>query len=198
MIGGVVLAAGEGRRFGGAKQLAELDGRPLLEHALNAMLAVPAIDRVVLVLGAGADEIRSAVDLEGIDVVVCPDWREGISASLRRGVTELADAEAVVITLGDQPLITPQVIAAILDRIDSPAIAARATYGGAPGHPVLIKRELFGRVVELRGDAGARDLLAGAGVLEVECGHLSRPDDVDTVADLEAVRRCLRYSGASE
>jgi molybdenum cofactor cytidylyltransferase len=194
----MVLAAGGGRRFGGGKLLAELDGRPLLEHALDAMLGVPAIDRVVAVLGAGADELRSSVDLGGVDVVVCRDWSEGISASLRAGVAELADAEAIVITLGDQPLITSQVIAAILDRIDSPAPAARATYRGRPGHPVLIKRELFDRVLELRGDAGARDLLAGAGVLEVECGHLSRPDDVDTVEDLEAVRRSLRYSGASE
>jgi molybdenum cofactor cytidylyltransferase len=188
----VVLAAGEGRRFGGGKLLAELDGKPLLEHALGAMLAVPAIDRVVAVLGAGADEIRTAVDLDGIDLVLCADWEEGISASLRAGLGELADAEAVVITLGDQPLITPQVIASILDRLESPALAARATYGGSPGHPVLIKRELFERVLELRGDAGARDLLAGAGVLEVECGHLSRSDDIDTVADLEAVRRSLR------
>jgi molybdenum cofactor cytidylyltransferase len=194
----MVLAAGGGRRFGGGKLLAELDGRPLLEHALDAMLGVPAIDRVVAVLGAGADELRSSVDLGGVDVVVCRDWPEGISASLRAGVAELADAEAIVITLGDQPLITSQVIAAILDRIDSPAPAARATYRGRPGHPVLIKRKLFDRVLELRGDAGARDLLAGAGVLEVECGHLSRPDDVDTVEDLEAVRRSLRYSGASE
>jgi molybdenum cofactor cytidylyltransferase len=192
VIGGVVLAAGEGRRFGGGKLLAELDGRPLLEHALGAMLAVPAIDQVVAVLGAGADEIRTAVDLDGIDVVLCPDWEEGISASLRAGLGELADAEAVVITLGDQPLITPQVIGAILDRLESPALAARATYRGSPGHPVLIKRELFERVLELRGDTGARDLLAGAGVLEVECGHLSRSDDVDTAADLEAVRRSLR------
>jgi molybdenum cofactor cytidylyltransferase len=192
MIGGIVLAAGEGSRFGGGKLLAELSGRPLLEHALDAALAVPAIDRMVVVLGAGADEVRSGVDLEGLDVVVCSDWQEGISASLRTGLGKLADADAVVVTLGDQPLITPQVIAAILDCIDSPAPAARATYQGRPGHPVLIKRELFSRVLELRGDAGARDLLAASGVVEVECGHLSRPDDVDTMADLEAVRRSLR------
>ena len=57
-IGGIILAAGEGRRFGGAKQLAPLNGRPLIEHALEAMLAVPALDPVVIVLGAHADRIR--------------------------------------------------------------------------------------------------------------------------------------------
>jgi molybdenum cofactor cytidylyltransferase len=188
LIGGVVLAAGEGRRFGDRKQLAELDGRPLLEHAIGAMLAVPALERVVVVLGAGAEEIAGRVELGRAEVVVCEGWDEGIAASLRAGVDALADAQAVVVTLGDQPLVTPQAIAAVLDEFNAPAPAARATYGGRPGHPVLIKRELFDGVRRLRGDAGARDFLVATGVREVECGRLSRPDDVDTREDLRAVR----------
>ena len=65
MIGGVVLAAGGASRFGSPKQLAELDERPLLQHAVDAMLAVPAIDPVVVVLGAEAERVRAAVDLGG-------------------------------------------------------------------------------------------------------------------------------------
>jgi molybdenum cofactor cytidylyltransferase/nicotine blue oxidoreductase len=187
VIGGVVLAAGEGSRFGSPKQLAELDGTPLLEHAVAPMLAVPALERVVVVLGAAADEVAAGVELGDAEAVRCERWAEGISASLRTGVEELAGAEAIVVTLGDQPLITPQVIAAVLDQIDSPALAVRATYGGRPGHPVLIKRELYGAVAELTGDVGARDLLAAVGVREIECGHLCRADDVDTRADLAAV-----------
>ncbi|MGH2985790.1 MAG: nucleotidyltransferase family protein [Solirubrobacterales bacterium] len=187
MIGGVVLAAGEGRRFGGPKQLAELGGRPLVEHALAAMFAVPAIERIVVVLGAQAGRIRDHADLGGVEVVVAGDWSEGISASLRAGVAVLAEAEAVVVLLADQPLITPQVIAAVLDRGDSRAPAARATFGGAPGHPVVIKRELFGDVARLEGDAGARDLLELAGVATVECGHLASAHDVDTREDLQAI-----------
>ena len=187
-IGGVILAAGGGSRFGSAKQLAYLDGRPLLEHAVMAMEAVPAIERIVVVLGAAADEISERVDLGAAEPVVCRDWEEGIAASLRAGVAALADAEAIVVTLGDQPLITPQVIAAILDQIDSRQPAARATYDGRPGHPVLIKRQLYGAVAGLRGDAGARELLASVGVRELEARHLCRPDDVDTPADLRAIR----------
>ena len=63
-IGGIVLAAGEGKRFGGPKQVARLDGRPLLEHAVRAMLAVPSISPVVVVLGAHADAVRAEVDLQ--------------------------------------------------------------------------------------------------------------------------------------
>lgn len=133
----------------------------------------------------------AAADLDGVETVVCEDWAEGIAASLRAGVEALAGAEAVLITLGDQPLITPQVIAAIADRVEASPPAARATYDGRPGHPVLIKRELFDRLRALRGDAGARDLLTEVGVEEVECGHLCHPADVDTREDLEAMRREL-------
>lgn len=189
MIGGLVLAAGEGRRFGGAKLAAELDGRPLLEHGVEAMLAVPAIERVVVVLGAHAEEVAASADLAEVETVICKEWPEGISASLRAGVRALADADAIVLVLGDQPFITPQVIAAIADQVDAREPAARAAYDGRPGHPVLIKRRLFGAIEGLRGDAGARDLLAGAGLRSLECGHLCRPDDVDTRDDLEAARR---------
>jgi CTP:molybdopterin cytidylyltransferase MocA len=187
VIGGLILAAGSGSRFGGPKQLAELNGRPLLDHAVEAMSAVPAIERIVVVLGANSDLIRARADLDGVDVVVAGDWAEGVSASLRAGIAALRDAEAVVVTLADQPLITPQVIAAVVDLGDSRLPAARATYGGHIGHPVLIKRELFARIAELAGDTGARDLLEEAGVAKVECGHLADPHDVDTADDLAAL-----------
>jgi molybdenum cofactor cytidylyltransferase len=189
VIGGLVLAAGEGRRFGGSKLTAELDGRPLLDHAVETMLAVPAIERVVVVLGAHAEQVAASADLAGVETVFCAQWRQGISASLRAGVRALAGADAIVVTLGDLPFITPQVVAAIVDQVDARASAARATYDGRPGHPVLIKRQLFQAIEELRGDSGARDLLTGAGVRSVECGHLCRPNDIDTTDDLEAARR---------
>ena len=187
MIGGLILAAGSGSRFGGAKQLAELDGKPLLDHAVEAMSAVPAIERIVVVLGAGADAVRERANLDGVDVVVADDWADGVSASLRAGIAALRDAEAVVVTLADQPLITPQVISAVVDLGDSRLPAARATYGGNLGHPVLIKRELFDRIADLAGDTGARDLLELAGVAKVECGHLADPHDVDTPDDLAEI-----------
>jgi molybdenum cofactor cytidylyltransferase len=189
VIGGLVLAAGEGRRFGGAKLAAELDGVAVLDHAVAAMLGVPAVARVVVVLGAHADEVAARADLGGVETLLCERWSEGISASLGAGVAELAESEAIVITLGDQPFVTSQVIAAIVDQLADRRPAARATYSGRPGHPVLIKRALFERVRALRGDQGARDLLADAGVRELECGHLCRPEDIDTPEDLEAARQ---------
>jgi molybdenum cofactor cytidylyltransferase len=182
VIGGVILAAGEGRRFGGAKQLAELDGLPLLEHAVMAMEAVPAIERIVVVLGARADEILERVDFGSAETVVCADWAEGMSASLRTGIDALADARTIIVTLGDQPFITPQVIATIMDQRGT----CRASYDGAPGHPVRMTAGTARRARALTGDAGARELLRGCRL--VECGHLCRPDDVDTPEQLEALR----------
>jgi molybdenum cofactor cytidylyltransferase len=179
-----VLAAGAGRRFGdGIKQLAPLRGRPLLAYAVESMLSVPALDPVVVVLGHAAAEIAAAVDLSGATVVVADDWDDGQSASLKRGVAAVGDADAVVVTLGDQPFITPQVIAGALDHLEGHD-AVRVTYGGAPGHPVVLSRPVMDAVAELRGDTGARDLLARFRVLRWEAGHLCSAADVDTQEEL--------------
>jgi molybdenum cofactor cytidylyltransferase len=180
----VVLAAGAGRRFGGTKQLAELDGRPLLQQAVDAQLAVPALEKIVVVLGHDAPRILARVDFGNAEPLVIEDWEEGQAASLRAGVAAADGSEAVLVTLGDQPYITPQVIAMVLDHRDPSARAVRATYDGAPGHPVLLERALFDDLTELRGDVGARDLLASVAVREVEAGHLCDPLDVDTKEDV--------------
>ena len=179
-IGGLVLAAGEGSRFGGTKQLAPLGGRPLLEHALAA---VADLDPRVVVLGHEAEAIRAAVDLQGARAVVCGDWAQGQSASLRCGVRALGDVDAAVVVLGDQPRITREAVAAVAAAAGG-AAAARASYGGRPGHPVLLGRELLARVGELRGDVGFRDLLAGVDLREAEVGGLADPVDIDTREEL--------------
>jgi molybdenum cofactor cytidylyltransferase len=188
VIGAVVLAAGEGSRFGGPKQLAELRGRPLVEHVLATVAAVPSIEQFVVVLGARADEIRARVDLHGARVVVCETWANGQAESLKAGLAALDDMEAALILLGDQPGITPAAIEAVLAHFDG-SRPLRAVYDGEPGHPVLMPRSLFSRAMELSGDAGARELLEEAGVRRIEVGHLCEPADVDTPADLDAIRR---------
>jgi CTP:molybdopterin cytidylyltransferase MocA len=176
----LVLAAGGGSRFGGTKQLATVRGRPLLEHALAA---VAAVSPRVVVLGHAADDIQAGVDLHGATPVLCPDWEDGQAASLRCGLATLAGADAVLVVLGDQPGLTPAAIDALL-AADGDEDAVRATYGGEPGHPVLLRRPLLARAGELRGDAGFRDLLRDARVGSVEVGHLAQAHDVDTAGDL--------------
>ncbi len=181
-----MLAAGAATRFGAPKQLADLDGVPLLEHALRTMTAAP-VGRVVVVLGSGADEVAAGVDLHGADPVVCGRWEEGQSASLACGLAELAGCGAVVVTLGDQPRVSPDAIRRVISSRND-AAAVRATYNGNPGHPVLLERRLFEQLRNVSGDKGARNLLLSAQVLDLPCDDLGGGEDVDTPAELDALR----------
>jgi molybdenum cofactor cytidylyltransferase len=166
-IAGVVLAAGEGARFGGPKQLAQLDGRPLLSHVVATMSAV--CERVVVVLGARAEEVRAAAG--GAETVLCAAWQDGIYASLQCGLAALGDdPDAVVVALGDQPSLSRARIEAVL-AFDAPI--ARARDGGAPSHPVVIRRG-----APLTHDAMRQAPGPDLGLLP----------DVDTPAELEAFR----------
>jgi molybdenum cofactor cytidylyltransferase len=178
---GLILAAGGGTRFGpdSPKQLAPLHGRPLLEWAVRAQCAVPGLERVVVVLGSRAAEVRAAVAFGRADVIVCEDWESGQAASLRRGLSELAGSERVVVTLGDAPLVTSEVI----ELFVAAEPRTRAVYDGHPGHPVVLGGEEIAALTSLDGDRGARGLLHGGPVVEV--GHLCSGRDVDTPDDLE-------------
>jgi molybdenum cofactor cytidylyltransferase len=194
VIAGVILAAGAGSRFvagggfgaaevrGGSKLLADLGGRPLLSYSVSAMCAVPAIERVVVVLGADVESIRSRVDMGRAEVVVHPDWQSGQAGSLRCGLAAVSEAERAIVVLGDEPLITPAVISLFVDA----APGTRAVYNGRPGHPVLLGKHHMSALSSLTGDRGARDLLRGGAT--IECGELSSGRDVDTPEDLEAIR----------
>src|SRR5215213_4320683 len=108
-----------------------------------------------------------------------------MAASLKTGSAAVGRVDAALVTLGDQPFITPQVIAGVLDFDERRHDAVRTTYRGAPGHPVLLTRRLLDRAHELSGDAGFRALLDGQRVRRFEAGHLCDPADVDTPEDLE-------------
>jgi CTP:molybdopterin cytidylyltransferase MocA len=143
------------------------------------------LERVIVVLGAAAEEVRAHVDFGRAEVVVCEDWADGQSASLRRGAGVLDGAERVIVTLGDAPLITPEVIRLFLDQPGG----TRATYDGRPGHPVVLGPEQLAAVAGLRGDEGARRMLAAART--IECGELCSGLDVDTPEDLKLAAALL-------
>lgn len=187
-----MLAAGLGTRFGHTpKLLAELNGKPLLEYAVDAQCAVSELRQVVVVLGAHAQQIRESVRFGRAKVVICESWDQGQSESLRCGVRALRAATAVIITLGDMPLIEPSVIRATLRRQPP----ARAAYAGQPGHPVLLGPQELAALSRLQGDVGARALLAGVQPFEAE--NPAAVTDIDSPADLEAVRRKLATSAAA-
>jgi molybdenum cofactor cytidylyltransferase len=185
-VAGLVLAAGAGTRFGASpKQLADFHGRPLLEWAVRAQCDVAELSRVVVVLGSHAEAVRDGVRFGRAETVVCEQWESGQAWSLRRGVgflTEGGDVSKVIVTLGDAPLVTPEVIRMFVGQPPR----ARAVYGGRPGHPVVLGPEEITALTSLAGDEGARGLLRGGP--QVEVGHLCSGRDVDTPEDLEEVR----------
>ena len=185
-VAGLVLAAGGGTRFGASpKQLADFHGRPLLEWAVRAQCDVAELSRVVVVLGSHFSEVRARVDFGRAETVVCDEWESGQAWSLRRGVGFLSsagDVSKVIVTLGDAPLVTPEVIRMFAGQPPR----ARAVYGGRPGHPVVLGPEEITALTSLTGDEGARGLLRGGS--QVEVGHLCSGRDVDTPEDLEEIR----------
>ena len=154
------------------------------------------MDRVVVVLGSGAEEIAAGVDFHGADTIVCARWEEGQSASLACGLAELAACEAVVVTLGDQPRLSPDAIRRVIAARNG-AAAVRATYGGNPGHPVLLEQKLFEPLRNVSGDKGARNLLLSVQVLDIPCDDISGGEDVDTPAELDALRAGGPVTGAA-
>jgi CTP:molybdopterin cytidylyltransferase MocA len=191
VVAGLILAAGAGTRFGDTpKQLAPLGGRPLLQWAVDAQCAVdPAVlDPIVVVLGAGAGRIEPEIAWGRTRTVVCDAWQDGQSASLRRGLEALTGASCVLVTLGDAPLVSSEVIARFAREASGDrgaSLPVRATYDGAPGHPVLLGPDELAALRGARGDQGARGLLRGARTIEV--GHLCSGRDVDTPDDLKEI-----------
>jgi CTP:molybdopterin cytidylyltransferase MocA len=191
VICGLILAAGGGTRFGPeSKLLADLNGRPVLEHAIAAQCGVPELKRVVVVLGAQAQHVLEEVDLMRAKPVICPEWHEGQAASLRYGMSVLIEqvgAMRVLVTLGDEPLIGSATVA----RFVAEPAGTRALWHGRPGHPVVLGREHLEAIGRIEGDRGARDLLRGG--RGIECAEMGGAGvDIDTAEDLEAVRHEAR------
>lgn len=177
-----MLAAGSSRRLGRPKQLLEVDGRPLLQHVIDAAAAAGPV-QLVVVLGHAEREIRAAIALpSGAVVVVNPDFATGQASSLRVCMGALSGSvNRAVVVLGDQPRVTPKAIRAVAEALGP---IARATYGGVPSHPVAFDRALWPELAAVEGDRGAREVLIAHAreVVAVEMGG-DPPGDVDTDED---------------
>ena len=173
-VGGIVLAAGAGTRFGMPKVLAA-EGH-WLANAVTA-LREGGCDDVVVVLGAAIVDVPPPAR-----AVTAPDWAEGMSASLRAGMSALEAADYAVVLTVDTPDIGAEAVRRVLDTAQrSQSGIARARYGVRPGHPVVIARRHWPEVfTTLSGDEGARAFLNSRGdVADVECEDLSTGADID-------------------
>jgi CTP:molybdopterin cytidylyltransferase MocA len=187
-VAGVLLAAGEGSRFGQPKALVELNGQTLSERGVE-LLRAGGTDPILVVTGA------APIHLVGTQTVHNQEWRTGMGSSLRAALQALTgtDAGAAVVALADQPLVGPQAVTRLIAAYRDGASVAVATYDGQPRNPVLLAREHWPEVMALAtGDTGARAFLRARPdlVTQVECGDTGRPDDIDTPADLARITSC--------
>jgi molybdenum cofactor cytidylyltransferase len=190
VIVSIVLAAGASRRMGRPKMLLPVGGGTMLAAAVQPHLDA-GVDRVVVVVGDHADEVTAQAGL-GCDprvrMVVNAEWAEGMSSSIRRGLAEAGDADAVLLALGDEPGLTAERIQRLI-RAWRPGVPLVApVHDGRAGHPVLFDRAVFGELAALTGDVGAREVVrrhwAAAATIEAE--PLA---DLDTEAEYQAFRR---------
>jgi len=179
----LVLAAGASRRFEGVKALAPIEGKPMLQWAIDALSSAD-IDGLTIVLGAHAAEIVSQIAPRDATLVVQEDWGEGMAASLRAGIASLPSPEAgVLIALADQP----DIGAADYGRLittwrAAPETPAAATYANTRGAPCIIPAAFRSALLALQGDQGARVLLRTlTDVIEVPMENAAR--DIDTRDD---------------
>ena len=191
----VVLAAGQGSRFGGAKLLETWRGAPILHGALAAAFASPVLT-VTLVTGAHAEPIEASArafaedrpDADRLRIIHAPDHAQGLSASLRQGIAALPpDAEGMLLFLGDMPSAPTSVLQPLADALVAGAPAAAPRFQGRRGHPVAISSRLFPELMKLEGDRGAAAVLSALGseLVLVDTQDAGAVFDVDAPSDLE-------------
>jgi molybdenum cofactor cytidylyltransferase len=188
-IAAIVLGAGRSSRMGGPnKLLAELDGKALIRHAVEAATQA-GLEQTILVTGYLADEVSAKVTDLGIKAVHNPDYADGMAGSIRTGVSALTDdIDAVIVLLGDMPRVDAHTLAKLVSLYtnDENCLIATATADGKRGNPVLWDKRFFGALKSLSGDIGAKHLIAEnpGFVSEVEIGEAARLD-LDTPQALQ-------------
>ncbi len=159
----VILAAGEGSRFGGSKLTAPFQGRVLAQHAIDAACASQAT-ACFLVIGAHADALRTQVDPRRCAIVPNRTWREGIASSIRTGVACATNFDACLFMLADQPYVTSADLDSLIAHVERhPMTIAALRVANIWGAPVAFPHRDFAALRKLRGDAGAKSYAASNG-----------------------------------
>jgi len=190
VIAAIVLAAGLASRMGLNKLTAILRGKPLLRHAVEAALGSHA-SRVVVVTGNAEADTKAALSGLPVHFVHNPDFRHGLSTSLKAGIREVRDGfDGAVVLLGDMPGVGSALIDSLIAAFgpDEGRAIVVATHDGKRGNPVLWAQRFFPEILAIEGDVGAKHLIAAndESVCEVEADDDGPIVDIDTPDALAA------------
>jgi molybdenum cofactor cytidylyltransferase len=190
-VAAIILAAGRSSRMGSHKLLLPFRGRPIVNWVLAAACASQA-DPVTIVLGHETEQVNAALQAERWFLTIHNPWyMDGMSTSLKIGLAAMPkDVDGAIILLGDQPLITPEIInAMIAESANDPDAIIAASYQGQRGNPVLFPRHYFGELEAITGDEGGRSVLARhpERVRLVEIDDALAGFDVDTPEEYQAL-----------
>lgn len=187
-ISGLILGAGASQRLGPPKQLLPFRGTTLLGWVVKQVEHAAGLDEVIVVLGRVADEIREQVDFGRARVVENPVFTEGCASSYKAGLAARnPESQALMIILGDQPGIMPEVIDHLAEEWRrKESLISLCSYNGRKGHPMIFAQPMFEQLAALHGDKAAWKLVdANAALVQEVQFDLPFPDDIDTAEDFE-------------
>ena len=199
-VAAIVLAAGTASRYRAAdpsiatKLVALIDGVAIVRRVVEAALASHARP-VVVVTGYAEAEVRAALDGLTVGFVANPDYATGMASSLRAGLAALSpESDGALVLLGDMPGVTAPLLHGLIAAYGAePGVdAAVPVHDGRRGNPVLLGRALFGAAMDLHGDEGARRLLTGAHILQVDVADEAVLIDVDDPATLNLMEQTIK------
>lgn len=187
-ISGLILGAGASQRLGPPKQLLPFRGTTMLGWVVDQATHAAKLNELIVVLGRAADEIRARVDFGAARVVENPVFAEGCSSSYHAGIAALDQRSvAIMIILGDQPGITPEIINSLAEEWrNGEAPIALCSYRGRKGHPMIFAQSMFEQLKGLHGDKAAWKLVdANLAVVQEVHFDLPFPDNINTAEDFE-------------
>ena len=190
MIAAVVLAAGLARRMGRQKLLLAVDGKPIVRRAVEGV--VGHVDDTVVVTGPDDRDIAATLAGLRIRFVVNPHPEQGQATSIAAGIAALGSRiDGALVVLGDQPSLPATVVPALIDTFRrSGKTVIAPVYQGVQGTPVLFRRDVFGELAGLTGDAGAKSVVQrDPGRVERVAFDVPMPVDVDTPEDYERIAK---------
>ena len=177
-VAALVLAAGASRRFGSDKRLHLVDGEPMLARTLAIYRQVSA--DVAVVIRPDQPEVAALVEAAGCRVVEAQDAALGQSRSLAAGVDAMRHADHLIVGLGDMPFVQPDTVRTLAAALAvAPTRIVQPTYERRPGNPIGFPAAYFDDLVRIRGDVGARQVVAASGPQRIEVDDPGILRDID-------------------